>query len=155
MPATRGPRWLALPFLALVATLSIGCGGDDQAHLEALAQYTPENLADELIIRYQATQRPSKIESKSAKAAAKAGGSSGREEKLSGEQPNPHDDPSAANAKTADDVVQEIADKAKTIESPPPPQVYETLIKHLDTDTRLPTSDKETLKTKLKKAMGV
>lgn len=151
--------------LALSSLWLTGCARDQQADVEELSRYTPENLSQELLLRYKASlQKPGAAAKAGTKAkeASKSGGKigGGDDEKIKAAEakygPDTHSRPPAAVEKgvTVEDLAKNMARKIKLVEGETPRAVLAKLNKAVDADPDLSLADKDKLQEALTEAVG-
>jgi len=149
---------LALVFSSLWLT---GCVRDEQADVAELSRYTPENLSQELLLRYKASLgKPGAANKASAKAKEVAKGvrqADGEKEKAAEAKygVDVHSRPPVAAEKgvTVEDLAKNIARKIKLVEGATPRAVLATLNKAVDADPDLSLADKDKLQEALSAAL--
>ncbi|AMV40290.1 hypothetical protein [Planctomyces sp. SH-PL62] len=155
----RTPSLLAPAALAMIVSLFLAGCGDDDSHLKELSRYTPENLSQELLVRYKAALRKPPVNAK-AKANAKAGRDPDDGDKESaaaakyGEEFAARDADGGVKGMSTEELAQNIAKKARLIEDAAPQDVLAKLVAAIDADSEIPPNAKEELKAALKAALG-
>ncbi|QEH34727.1 hypothetical protein OJF2_32690 [Aquisphaera giovannonii] len=158
MRLDRLARRCLVPLLAAPLLILSGCGGDDMSHLKALSTYTPDNVGSELLIRYKAAKQ--RATPRGAEKKSKGQGIVVDGDKKPGPDAKPgvstaHDASAATKGQSIQDLIENIAKKAKLVEGTPQPEVYSRISSAIDADKELSPADKEDLKASLKQAMGV
>ncbi|WP_165227159.1 hypothetical protein [Aquisphaera insulae] len=152
----RSSLALVASFVAAVSILP-GCGGDDMSHLKALSTYTPENVAQELLSRYRSIKQkssPRAAEKKSKGQGIVVDGDKKPQHDDAPEGAHAHDSAPATKGQSVDDLIRNIAGKARKVEGMPRPEVLSKISTLIDADKDLSAADKDDLKSKLKQAMG-
>lgn len=141
-----------------------GCVRDEQADVAELSRYTPENLAQELLLRYKASlQKPGAAAKASTKAkevsktATKAKDADADKIKAAEAKygPDIHSRPPTAVEKgvTVEDLAKNVARKIKLVEGETPRAVLAKINKAVDADPDLSLADKDKLQDALSAAL--
>lgn len=149
----------SFPLAAPLAALSIlvaGCS-NDEAHLKELARYTPEILAKELLTVYKTSIQGASAARASAKGSAGPSDDKEREAaKRYGPEFAPRDASQTEKSESIslDELAASAAKKAKLVEGQTPQQVLAKVVDVIESETSLPSADKEKLTAALKAAFG-
>ena len=126
----------------LVAAFLAGCGDEDAENLRKLGEYTPTNVADELLSRFKSLGQ---VQEKTSERIA-----NGEDESKGG-----GDQKKTARAGSPfAELIADIAGKAARITSAPPAEVHAQIIKRVDDDPDLAEKDRGRIKAALDEAFN-
>jgi len=138
-------RFVRVALVLAMACAAAGCGSTVE-HDEAV-QYTPESLAQELAFRYRSLSPAAKKATKNrSEPKGKASAIAEREAQTKAQSKAVA---KKAQAETADDVLDEIAGKARTIRGVSPAEVFQKMSEVIARDQSLDESDRQALAEKL------
>jgi hypothetical protein len=152
MNASRNPRRPLLAALTIATLLAPSTGCEQPPAFDRAAESTPESLAQELAFRFNALSPSGKAARRSRRPEKKAVPS--KADELSTTKSQSKAATKKELAKTVDDVLDEIAEKADRIKGMSRSAVYSGMIDSLARESTLREKDREMLAGKLREMSG-
>jgi len=139
-------RFVRVALVLAMSWAATGCGSTVE-HDEAV-RYTPESLAQELAFRYRDLSPAAKKATKNrSEPKGKASAAAEREAQTKAQTKSAVT--KKAEAETADDLLDEIAGKARMIRTTPPAEVFRKMSEAIARDQSLDENDRQALAGKL------
>ncbi len=141
-------RFVRAALVLAMAWTAAGCGSTTEH--DAAVEYSPESLAQELAFRYRSLSPAAKKVVKNRGETKNKAAAAAEREAQTKAQSKTKAAAKTAQAETGDDVLDEIALKARTIPGVPSAEVFHKMAEAIARDQALDETDRQTLSAKLK-----